>query len=149
MFRLPLLALTSAIAIVAAPARAGGVEAYCPALKWVLLAPAGGSTVQVIDVSRGVTPLATLRSRPRGPVLAVHVQASSRRVWVLAENGLDAHDGFSGRVLGHWPAPEGVRLDRLEADAAGRLTAWSGPRPFEAVQGAAMLVPAGAWVSWR
>lgn len=149
MFRLPLLVLTTVIALAAAPARAGGVEAYCPELKWVLLAPPGGSAVQVIDVRRGVTPLSTLRSRPRGPVLAVHVQAASRRVWVLADNGLDAHDGFNGRVLGHWRAPEGVRLDRLEADAAGRLTAWSGARPFEAVQGAAMLVPAGARVSWR
>ena len=149
MFRLPLFVLITAIALAAAPARAGGVEAYCPELKWVLLAPPGGSTVQVIDVRRGVTPLSTLRSRPRGPVLAVHVQAASRRVWVLAENGLDVHDGFSGRVLGHWPAPEGVRLERLETDAAGRLTAWSGAQPFEAVQGAALLVPAGARVSWR
>ncbi|WP_374246143.1 hypothetical protein [Zoogloea sp.] len=149
MRRLPLFVIVFATLLAAAPTRAGGVEAYCPSLKWVLLAPPGGSAVQVIDVSRGVTPLATLRSRPRGAVLAVHVQAASRRVWVLADNGLDAHDGFSGRVLGHWAAPEGVRLDRLEADAVGRLTAWSGARPFEAVHGAAVLVPAGARVSWR
>ena len=34
-------------------------EVYCPALKWVLLVPPGGRAVQVIDVSRAVTPLAT------------------------------------------------------------------------------------------
>lgn len=132
-----------------ASAWAGGVEAYCPELKWVLLAPPGGSAVQVIDVRRGVTPLATLRSRPRGPVLAVHVQAASRRVWVLAADGLDAHDGFSGRLLGRWPAPPGVRLDRLAVDDGGRLTVWSGAQPYVAPAGAALLVPAGAQVSWR
>lgn len=124
------------------PAVAGGVEAYCPDLKWVLLAPPGGSTVQVLGLRHGVTPLATLRSRPRGPVLAVHVQSASRRVWVLAGNGLDVHDGFSGRLLGHWSAPDGVRLERLDTDSAGRLTAWSGARAYEAVVGAAVLAPA-------
>ncbi len=136
-------------ALQVAPACAAGVAAYCAELQWVLLAPDGGGTVQVIDVRRGVTPLATLRSRQRGPIVALHVQAASRRVWVLADNGLDAHDGFSGRLLGHWPAPAGVRLDRLEADGAGRPTAWSGAQAFEAVSGAAALVPAGARLGWR
>ena len=53
-------------AVPMAPAWAAGVEAYCAELQWVLLAPDGGGTVQVIDVRRGVTPLATLRSRQRG-----------------------------------------------------------------------------------
>lgn len=149
MRRLPLFVIVFATLLAAAPTRAGGVEAYCPSLKWVLLAPPGGSAVQVIDVRRGVTPLSTLRSRPRGAVLAVHVQVATRQVWVLADNGLDVHDGFSGRMQGSWPAPEGVRLDRLELDADGRLTVWSGARPFEAVRGAALLVPAGARVTMR
>lgn len=132
-----------------AAAQAGGVEAYCPSLRWVLLAAPGAAEVQVIDVSRGVTPLATLRSRLRGPVRAVHVDSAQRRVWVLAADGLDVHDGFNGRLLGRWQAPQGVALERLDVGADGRLTAWSGARPFEAVIGAAVLAPAGVRLSWR
>jgi hypothetical protein len=70
-------------------------------------------------------------------------------VWVLAGNGLDVHDGFSGRLLGHWAAPEGVRLDRLEVDGSGRPAAWSGTQAFEAVTGAAVLAPLGGRLSLR
>lgn len=115
-----------------------GLEVYCPALKWVLLVPPGGRAVQVIDVSRAVTPLATLYRHQRSPILALHMQSSKRRVWVLADNGLDVHDGFSGRLLGHWPAPDGARLDRLEVDASGRLSVWSGTQCFEPVAGGAL-----------
>mgnify|MGYP002145020755 CR=1 FL=1 len=125
-------------AVPMAPAWAAGVEAYCAELQWVLLAPDGGGTVQVIDVRRGVTPLATLRSRQRGRIVALRVQVANRRVWVLADNGLDVHDGFSGRLLGHWPAPDGARLDRLEVDASGRLSVWSGTQCFEPVAGGAL-----------
>ena len=99
-----------AVALFAVPVAAvgkGGVEFYAADLKWVLLAAPGSGAVQVLDVSRGVTPLATLRSAQRGKVLAVHVQRASRRVWVLADSGLDVHDGFNGHLLGHWAPPQG------------------------------------------
>jgi len=152
MKRHVLCLLSGALSLgLAAPVTAGerGAESYSPELKWVLLAPPGGSVVQVLDVSRGVTPLATLRSRARGPVVAMQAQLAGRRVWVLAGNGLDVHDGFSGRLLGHWAAPEGVRLDRLEVDGSGRPAAWSGTQAFEAVTGAAVLAPLGARLSLR
>ena len=135
--------------VLPAAAGTGGVEFYAADLKWVLLAAPGSSVVQVFDVSRGVTPLASLRSARRGKVLAVHVQRASRRVWVLADSGLDVHDGFNGRLLGHWAAPAGVRLERLDIDGAGQLAAWSGARAYEAVVGAVVLVPSGARLSMR
>jgi hypothetical protein len=135
--------------VLPAAAGTGGVEFYAADVKWVLLAAPGSSAVQVLDVSRGVTPLATLRSTRRGKVLAVHVQRASRRVWVLADSGLDVHDGFNGRLLGHWAAPEGVRLERLETNGAGGLEVWGGARPYEALVGAAVLVPAAARVTMR
>lgn len=141
-----------AVALFAVPVAAvgkGGVEFYAADLKWVLLAAPGSGAVQVLDVSRGVTPLATLRSAQRGKVLAVHVQRASRRVWVLADSGLDVHDGFNGHLLGHWAPPQGVRLERLATNGAGQLEVWSAVRPYEALVGAAVLVPAGARVTMR
>lgn len=136
-------------AVPVAAAGTGGVEFYAADLKWVLLAAPGSGVVQVLDVSRGVTPLASLRNARRGTVLALHVQRASRRVWVLADSGLDVHDGFNGHLLGHWAAPEGVRLERLETNRAGQLEAWSAARPYEAQVGAAVLAPAGARVTMR
>lgn len=142
-----------AVALAGAPLAAvgqDGVESYSPELKWVLRVPPGDNAVQVIDVSRGVTPLATLRARQRGKVLALRVQAESRHVWVLADNGVDVHDGFSGRLLNHWSAPRGVSLDRLEIDAGGRrVTAWSAERRYVALTGAVALIPADARLSLR
>lgn len=126
-----------------------GVESYCEPLKWVVLAPAGSSAVQVVDVSRGVTPLATLRSPRRARLLAVHVDSATRRVWVLASNGLDVHDAYNGRVLGHWDFPSGVAPDRLGGAGAGSPEVWAGARRFRPLVGAALLVPADTRVSWR
>lgn len=134
-------AIVVALGMAVGVAQAEGVEAYCPALKWVLRAPSGDARVQVIDVSRGITPLATLQRPRRGRVLALDVQVASRQVWVLAEDGLDAHDAYSGRLLGHWPAPADVRLDRLALASDGRLAAWSGVRAYVPEQGARALVP--------
>lgn len=153
MFRLvPKLFSAFALALVAAPLAAadqGGIEYYSPELKWVLRVPPGDNAVRVIDVSRGVTPLATLRGRQRGQVVALQVQPASRRVWVLADNGLDVHDGFNGRLLEHWSAPEGVRLERLETDPVGRPAAWSGARRYQALTGVVTLIPVDARLSLR
>lgn len=137
-----LSAIVVALGMVAgtATAVAAGVETYCPTLKWVLRVPAGDSRVQVIDVSRGVTPLATLWRPRRGRVVAVEVQVESRRVWVLAEDGLDAHESYSGRLLGHWSTPAGLPLDRLTVDGDGRIAAWRGARAYVPENGAAVLV---------
>ncbi|WP_374500272.1 hypothetical protein, partial [Zoogloea sp.] len=84
---------------------AGDVLLEVPDLKWVLVTQAEGSAVQVLDLSRGVTPLATLRTEGRGRVLAVHLQRQGRRVWVLGERGLDVHDAYSGRLVERWRVP--------------------------------------------
>ena len=87
---------------------------------------------RAIEVLRGTEPL-------RNPdLLALQATGTPFVVWVLADNGLDVHDGFSGRLLGHWPAPDGARLDRLEVDASGRLSVWSGTQCFEPVAGGAL-----------
>ncbi len=127
---------------------AGGVLLEAPDLKWVLVSQAGGSAVQVLDLSRGVTPLATLRTAGRERLLAVHLQREGRRVWMLGERGLDVHDAYSGR-LEHWALPEGLRPERLEARLGGRPLVTSGERRYEALLGAAFLVPAGGRLSLR
>ncbi len=134
--------------------QAGGVAAgevllEAPDLKWVLVTQAGGSAVQVLDLSRGVTPLATLRTAGRGRLLAVHLQREGRRVWVLGALGLDVHDAYSGRLLEHWALPEGLRPERLETGPGGRPRVASGERRYEALLGAAFLVPAGGRLSLR
>lgn len=134
-----LSAIVVALGMVVGVAQADGLEAYCPALKWVLRAPPGDSRVQVIDVSRGITPLATLQRPRRGRVLAVEVQVASRQVWVLADDGRDVHDAFSGRLLGHWPVPAGARLDHLVAAGDGRLMALGGVHAYVPERGG--LVP--------
>lgn len=130
-------------------AAAGDVLLEAPDLKWVLVAQAGGSAVQVLDLSRGVTPLATLRTAGRGRLLAVHLQREGRRVWMLGERGLDVHDAYSGRLLERWALPEGLRPERLEAGPGGRPRVVSGAQRHEALLGAAFLVPAGSRLSLR
>lgn len=138
--------LASASIAAAAPA---AVLGEAPALGWVLLAGPGPGMLRVFDVRRGVTPLATLPAAGRGQVIAVQVEVARRRVWVLATSGLDVHDGFSGRLLGHWAAPAGVALERLDTDPAGRPQVASGSRRFEAVAGAAELLPAPLRMTMR
>jgi hypothetical protein len=116
-----------------------------PDLKWVLVTQAEGSAVQVLDLSRGVTPLATLRTAGRGRVLAVHLQREGRRVWVLGEHGLDVHDAYSGRLVERWRMPEGVRPEGLQA-ATGAAT---GDERQSAIRGASAAVPAATRVSLR
>ncbi|MBK6656169.1 hypothetical protein [Zoogloea sp.] len=128
---------------------AGDVLLEVPDLKWVLVTQAEGSTVQVLDLSRGVTPLATLRTEGRGRVLAVHLQREGRRVWVLGDRGLDVHDAYSGRLVERWHVPEGVRPEGLQATTGGRPLVRSGNRRYEALLGAAFLVPAATRVSMR
>ncbi|MBL8453993.1 MAG: hypothetical protein JNK97_14710 [Zoogloea sp.] len=141
--------LALAIIAPAGAAAAGEVLLEAPDLKWVIVTQAGGSAVQVLDLSRGVTPLATLRTAGRGRLLAVHLQREGRRVWVLGERGLDVHDAYSGRLLEHWATPEGLRPERLEAGPGGRPQVVSGAQRHEALLGAAFLVPAGGRLSLR
>lgn len=142
--------LSSVLVLSAGVTAAAGVELRAPELSWVLLAPAGSAEVRVLDLSRGaVTPLATLRSRGRGPVVALHLQREGRRVWVLGERGLDVHDAYNGRVLAHWDGPDGVRLESLEVPDRGRPVVRAAAGRYEAVVGAAFLVPAGTRVSMR
>ncbi|KAB2962667.1 hypothetical protein, partial [Zoogloea sp.] len=109
------LLLTSSLLLLPGVAGAAGMAVHVPELQWVLLVPPGSTEVRVMDLSRrAITPLATLRSKGRGPVVAVHLQREARQVWVLGERGLDVHDAYGGRVLAHWDAPDGVRLERLD-----------------------------------
>lgn len=154
MFRCPSLSVWScllALAIIApaGAAAAGDVLLDVPDLKWVIVTQGSGSAVQVLDLSRGVTPLATLRTAGRGRLLAVHLQREGRRVWVLGERGLDVHDAYSGRLLEHWATPEGLQPERLEAGPGGRPRVVSGAQRHEALLGAAFLVPAGSRLSLR
>lgn len=141
--------LALVLGITAGAVMAGEVLLEVPDLKWVLVTQAGGSAVQVLDLSRGVTPLATLRTAGRGRVVAVHLQREGRRVWVLGERGLDVLDAYSGRLVERWSVPEGVRPERLQAGAGGRPQVMSGQQRYEALLGAAFLVPAGTRVSLR
>ena len=138
-----------ALVVAAGTAVAGDVLLDAPDLKWVIVTQAGGNAVQVLDLSRGVTPLATLRTAGRGRLLAVHLQREGRRVWVLGERGLDVHDAYSGRLLEHWATPEGLQPQRLEAGPGGRPRVVSGAQRHEALLGAAFLVPAGSRLSLR
>ncbi len=125
------------------PARAAGMQVQVPELNWVLVVPPGGAEVQVLDLGRqAITPLATLRNKARGAVVAVQVQRETRRVWVLGERGLDVHDAYGGRLLAHWKVPDGVRLERLDVTGRGRGLVSGGARSFEAVPGEAFLTPA-------
>lgn len=139
-----------AFALLSGGVAAAGVELRAPELGWVLLAPAGSAELRVLDLSRGaITPLATLRSRGRGPVVAAHLQLEGRLVWVLGERGLDVHDAYNGRVLAHWDGPDGVRLEGLEVPGRGRPVVRAAARRYEAVVGAVFLVPIGTRVSMR
>lgn len=139
------LALCCVLGGAASAAPAGAVELVVPDLRWVLLAPSGGGPVQLIEVGRAVRPLASLHRRGRGAAIALAVQREPRRVWVLADDGLDVHAASSGRLLGHWSFPQGACAGRLEAvSAGGPPRVWCGPRGFDAVAGAAVLVPARA-----
>ena len=120
-----------------------------PDLKWVLVTQAEGRAVQVLDLSRGVTPLATPRTAGRGRVLAVHLQREGRRAGVWGEHGLDVHDAYSGRLVERWRVPEGVRPEGLQSATGGRPLVTSGNRRYEALLGAAFLVPAATRVSLR
>lgn len=127
------------------PAHAGsvGIQVHVPELNWVLIVPPGGGEVHVLDLGRqAITPLATLRNKARGAVVAVHLQPETRRVWVLGERGLDVHDAYGGRLLAHWSVPDGGRLERLDVPGRGWARVSGGARSFEAVPGAAFLTPA-------
>lgn len=124
-------------------AGAGGMQVHVPELHWVLMVPPGGAEVQVLDLGRqAITPLATLRNKARGAVVAVQVQRETRRVWVLGERGLDVHDAYGGRLLAHWKVPAGARLERLDVTRPGWVRVLGGARSFEAVPGEAFLTPA-------
>ena len=92
----------------------------------------------VVTTTTGKTFDGDERSQDRMGTTLAAIDDADLAVWVLADNGLDVHDGFSGRLLGHWPAPDGARLDRLEVDASGRLSVWSGTQCFEPVAGGAL-----------
>lgn len=150
MFRYVRHCLAALVLVAAAGAAAAGeILLDAPDLKWVLVAQAGGGAVQVLDLSRGVAPLATLRVAGRGRVVAVHLQREGRRVWVLGERGLDVHDAYNGRLLERWGVPEGLRPEGLQVGAGGRPQVVSGSRRYEALLGAAFLVPAATRVSLR
>lgn len=137
-------ALCGVLAGAASAAPAGAVELVVPDLRWVLLAPSGAGPVQLIEVGSAVRPLASLHRRGRGGAIALAVQREPRRVWVLADDGLDVHAASSGRLLGHWSLPQEACAGRLEVSAGGPPRVWCGTRSFDAVAGAAVLVPAGA-----
>lgn len=141
---LPRLFCLCSVLALAAPVSA--LELAVPDFRWVLLAPPRGGPVQLIEVDRGLRPLASLHRHGRGIVVALAVQREARRVWVLADDGLDVH-AASGRLLGHWSLPPGACAGRLEAPAAGMPRVWCGARGFEARVGAAVLVPATAQVA--
>ncbi len=124
-------------------AGAAGMQVQVPELNWVLMVPSGGAEVQVLDLGRqAITPLATLRNKARGAVVAVQVQRDMRQVWVLGERGLDVHDAYGGRLLAHWKVPDGVRPERLHITRRGWVRVSAGARSFEAVPGAVFLTPA-------
>lgn len=124
-------------------AGAAGMQVHVPELNWVLIVPPGGAEVQVLDLGRqAITPLATLRNKARGAVVAVQVQRETRRVWVLGEHGLDVHEAYGGRLLAHWKVPDGVRLERLDVTRRGGVRVSGGACSFEALPGAAFLAPA-------
>lgn len=127
------------------PGHAGatGMRVDVPELNWALMVPPGGAEVQVLDLGRqAITPLATLRNKARGAVVAVQVQRETRQVWVLGERGLDVHEAYGGRLLAHWRVPDGVRPEWLEVTGRGWGRVSGGARSFEAVPGAAFLTPA-------
>ncbi|MBN9696601.1 MAG: hypothetical protein J0L85_12470 [Zoogloea sp.] len=130
------------------PVWAAGMRVDVPELNWILMVPPGGAEVQVLDLARqAITPLATLRNKARGGVVAVQVQRETRQVWVLGERGLDVYEPYGGRLLAHWKVPEGVRLARLDVTGCGRARVSGGVRSFEAVPGAAFLTPAAQSLS--
>lgn len=122
-------------------APAGALELVVPELRWVLLAPPGRGPVQVIEVGRAVRPLASLYRGGRGAVLALAVEPKVRRVWVLADDGLDVHAAAGGRLLGHWSLPQAACAGRLELRGDATPRVWCGSRGFDAIDGLAALMP--------
>jgi hypothetical protein len=92
-----------------------------PDLGWVLRTTEGAGSVQVLDVRQGIKPLAVLRSQGRPAVLDVRVDSRTRQVWLRSEAGVDLHDAYSGRLLGHWKDAGQTPFDqRLVLEGQGR-----------------------------
>lgn len=145
MFRAAAVLSCTVATLCPAPAAAAAERVFgeAPALGWVLLAGPGPGQLRVFDVRRGVMPLATLQGARRA-LRGVEVDVRRRRVWVLAPASLDLHDGFSGRLLGHWAAPAGVTLRQLALDAAGQARVTGEGGVYEVAAGRGELRPAGA-----
>lgn len=125
---------------------AEGLVVEAPDLKWVLMSSAGGDVVQVLDLSRGITPLATLRSAGRGRVLAIRLQREGRRVWVLGERALDVHDAYNGRLLARWALGREARAEAPTLQGVARPPLTAGCRRYVLVVEATLPAEAGEFL---
>jgi hypothetical protein len=96
-------------------------EAYWPERAIVFIADAEAGVVSSFNVRSGVTPLGKIVTPARASVLALSLDISAKRLWVLDGGALHSYDAVTLKPVRRWSAPGAIVLMGLEQDIDGAV----------------------------